>query len=52
MTMFYDNLLFAGYPRTCKQGGAAAVGEEKVIFTVIFNHVTRIFTMINDVIRC
>ena len=47
MTIFYDNVLFAGYPRTCKQGGAAAVGEEKVIFD---KDVTRIFTMINDVI--
>ena len=47
MAIFHDNLLFAGYPRTCKQGGAAAVGEEKVIFD---KDVTRIFTMINDVI--
>ena len=47
MTIFYDNWLFAGYPRTCKQGGAAAVGEEKVIFDCF--GVTRIFTMINDV---
>ena len=50
MTIFYSNLLFAGYPRTCKQGGAAAVGEEKVIFDCFDIDVTRILTMINDVI--
>ena len=51
MTMFYDNLLFAGYPRTCEQGGAVAVGEEKVIIDCFDIDVTGIFTMIKDVMR-
>ena len=42
MAIFHDNLLFAGYPRTCKQGGAAAVGEEKVIFDCFDIDITRI----------
>ena len=50
MTIFYDNLLFAGYPRTCEQGGAVAMGEEKVIIDCFDIDVTRIFTMINDIL--